>query len=183
LPDYRTYRDTIRVKDGITFQSSSIKKAKGEYELSVETFGDRVTKYEWFQVTSGQRTSLNNSTKTILVTTWNNEQYRVVASASSGCIDSVDFSIQVNPTGLTTASIHTHIYPNPANNLLTVQLENGMLSSLRIWGIDGKLQKEISTISANKYLLDTNDTPNGIYLLECILEDGSHQFIRTLIQH
>lgn len=90
---------------------------------------------------------------------------------------------QANPNGIKSINHPPQVYPNPANQSLTIQLAEGQLVGIQIWTLDGKLIKENTSLSAKEYQLDTSEIPDGLYLVTCLREDGSKEYIRVVISH
>lgn len=68
-----------------------------------------------------------------------------------------------------------HLFPNPANNILTIDMQNNSdeitrnYSSIEILNTLGEKQKSVSKKGAGKMVsLDVSDLPNGIYLATII---------------
>ena len=70
------------------------------------------------------------------------------------------------------------IYPNPAENVLHVQSENGN-STYNIYDISGKVYSSINSTSSNSSL-DISSLSSGIYFIQCISgnEVGMIKFIK-----
>jgi len=182
-PSMRTYLDTLIVSDGIGIRAYKQSNGQGNYALEPEVIGESVKSYAWFKIVNGNKEDLHLNTETIQVNSWNTETFRVIVTANSGCVDSADFEFQASPNGLKTMHHQASIYPNPANQSLNVFVENGQLSGLELWSLDGKLLKEEKAVGPKKYQLEISEIPNGIYLVKCFLEDGAQENFRVVIQH
>ena len=70
-----------------------------------------------------------------------------------------------------TASAIINIYPNPAKELLTVNLNDAQQNKITVYDVVGKLvfQAETTTTQLN---IDTKDFPQGVYLLQIQNESG-----------
>lgn len=90
---------------------------------------------------------------------------------------------QANPNGIKSINHPSQVYPNPANQSLTIRLEEGQLSGIQLSSFDGKLIKEKTTLLAREYQLDTSSIPEGLYWITCLHEDGSKEYIRVVISH
>lgn len=72
-----------------------------------------------------------------------------------------------------------NIYPNPAQNFVTVSSEN-KLKSISIYNSLGtKIKKEL--INNNEFTVNTSSIANGIYLIKIILDDGSAYYEKIII--
>jgi hypothetical protein len=67
------------------------------------------------------------------------------------------------------------IYPNPASNVVNVQILSNRvsLSEIRLYNADGQLLKSGKASNSTQYKLNIAGLPNGQYLLQAILSDGS----------
>ncbi|MES2616783.1 MAG: PKD domain-containing protein [Bacteroidota bacterium] len=103
-----------------------------------------------------------------------------VFDATHECFDRDTFHIAVLEDPSTTIkkkilSADFKLFPNPANQLLTVQsTQNNQLQTLRILDINGRVIKEILCDNKTSELqLNTGDITTGVYLLEIQTESGS----------
>lgn len=182
-PDMHTYVDTLTIAEGFEIWKYQKSNGQGNYTLEPEVRGEEVKSYAWYKIVNGNKEDLQLNTETIQVNSWNTETFRVIVTANSGCMDSADYEFQANPNGLTALNRKASIYPNPANQSLTIRVENGQLMGFQLWSLDGKLLYETKSISAKEYQMETSEITNGIYLVKCLLEDGSQEFIRVVVQH
>ena len=67
---------------------------------------------------------------------------------------------------------HTHILPNPASNLINIQLNNGSINSIQIFSISGKLVLEQQGDESVSCELDVSLLANGIYVIKVFSEYG-----------
>ena len=75
------------------------------------------------------------------------------------------------------------IYPNPASDLITVKWnDNFRCIEINLTDIQGRkvFSKQISNLTT-EYPIDIHNLPAGIYLAECISDDGSH-YIKKVIK-
>lgn len=70
-----------------------------------------------------------------------------------------------------TRPLQLTLYPNPASGIVNVSLENGILSTINIVGIDGKVVYE-KTLYSSSEAINIADFSNGIYLVRATAADG-----------
>ncbi|AEA42020.1 C25 family cysteine peptidase [Fluviicola taffensis] len=89
-------------------------------------------------------------------------------------------SIQVadGPLGLTEIGLEFAIYPNPASDLLVLDITNGNAQTIRIISLDGKVVLE-QEVSGNQTTLNTASLRSGSYILEI---NSNTQNVRKNIQ-
>jgi len=179
----QSYVDTLIISEGIDTRAIKYSKGQGNYLLETDVSGEEVKSYAWYKIVNGNKEDLQLNTETIQVNSWNTETFRVIVTANSGCMDSADFEFQANPNGLELVKSQVRVYPNPANKSIHIQIENGQIMNLQLWSLDGKILQETKAISAKEFQLETSELPNGIYLLKCLLEDGSQEYTRVVVQH
>ncbi|MCF6366535.1 MAG: GEVED domain-containing protein [Bacteroidales bacterium] len=79
-----------------------------------------------------------------------------------------DYTIVIGAKSYTTEKNNLYIYPNPAQNIITVYLKNMNENSIvQIYSITGSLIKEVQ-ISEYNNQINISDLPNGIYNLRLI---------------
>lgn len=75
-------------------------------------------------------------------------------------------------------------YPNPANNYLTIEIEddlNGNMLTVHLSDVSGRLIKSITT-SAQKFTIPTQDLNPGIYLVELLQAQTKYAVQKIIIQ-
>lgn len=83
------------------------------------------------------------------------------------------------PTGINIAESNLlKIYPNPANNILTIETEGGS-GTYQLNDITGKLVQQ-GSITATKQSIDISSLGKGIYILS--LSDGEQQVNRKIVK-
>lgn len=70
-----------------------------------------------------------------------------------------------------TRPLQLTLYPNPASGIVNISLENGILSTINIVGIDGKVVYE-KTLYSSSEEINIADFSNGIYLVRATAADG-----------
>jgi hypothetical protein len=104
---------------------------------------------------------------------------------SSGCssIDSIKITFD-NCTQIISSELENDftIYPNPANNIITIDLENNYYekSNIIISDINGKIFRNIKN-SNNKLIINIEDFPQGVYFV--ILINNNLVIRKKLIIH
>ena len=71
------------------------------------------------------------------------------------------------------------IYPNPANQNVTILSENGTINSIKMYSTAGKLVKEESNLSSNQVNLNNLNLLEGFYL--CSIEVNGQMFTKRLV--
>ena len=74
------------------------------------------------------------------------------------------------------------LYPNPANNRMELITEQG-IQHLRVLDPGGRTLLELPFANTPKISVDVSDLPNGLFVLEALLQDGSNLRERFVIQH
>jgi hypothetical protein len=99
----------------------------------------------------------------------NNPNFTATQSGTYACVtvtaDCPDTSNCVAITIVGLDDIKTEmfrIYPNPASNVINVEMENA--SSIRLFDIRGKLLKELN--GASIYTIDVSDLTSGMYMIQ-----------------
>lgn len=79
-----------------------------------------------------------------------------------------------------------NVYPNPANNEVNVEIEQGDFesSTVRITNLNGQvvLNETVGQELANAFAIDVSDIPNGYYILT-VITNTEQQFQHQLIIH
>jgi hypothetical protein len=76
-------------------------------------------------------------------------------------------TIQLKEKGL-----FVNLYPNPANDNVTINAQNKLLKEIRILYADGRLISTVNPQTCN-YQLDLKDLKEGMYFIQIIGESGS----------
>ena len=99
--------------------------------------------------------------------------YIICASVQNFCgVKTVCDTISIAWMGISEVSLsNIHLFPNPASNLLTIDMQNNNeeitrnYSSIEILNALGEKQKSVARKGTGKVVsLDVSDLPNGIYL-------------------
>ncbi len=75
-----------------------------------------------------------------------------------------------------------NLFPNPSQNIINIQSSNKIITSLKLYGINGALLNEKLNINANDYTLDISSVSNGIYFAHIGFEDGSISIEKVIKQ-
>jgi hypothetical protein len=170
---------TLSFKHNLYLTSSGASGSNG-ISISVETSSDNIT---WSQVynasynAAATLTSLINETRTLALTGLGDSTYLRFS------IGGVMFKVygweidDINVTAPATTSIHAIkaadviIYPNPAKELLMVNLTDAQQNKITVYDVVGKIvfQAETTTKQLN---IDTKDFLQGVYLLQIQNEAG-----------
>jgi hypothetical protein len=65
-----------------------------------------------------------------------------------------------------------HIYPNPAQDKIFINIDNVIINSLNLEDLSGQIVKLISSKDNQKYF-DVSNLSSGVYLIKVITKDGS----------
>ncbi len=103
----------------------------------------------------------------------------LVTDLATGCINFYSATVMFDPNFDCTVGTNTPgllalgIFPNPASDLVTVQLDrslpNGAL--LRLWDATGRLVRTDNLAPADNFILECSDLSSGLFTLE-IVADG-----------
>ena len=58
-----------------------------------------------------------------------------------------------------------NIYPNPANNFITINANNNTISSVKLYSVEGKLLRNYTT-NETSVIIEKNELTNGLYFIE-----------------
>lgn len=72
------------------------------------------------------------------------------------------------------------VYPNPANDQLTLRFENSATYLIQLVGMDGKMVKSISLENATNVTIPVNDLPRGMYILN-VSGNGANKKHRVVL--
>lgn len=93
--------------------------------------------------------------------------------------------IAYTPKGQTTMGVK--IMPNPANEIINIETNNGILNpctEIILADISGKVLKKIeNTNESNNFLMETQSLTNGIYFLHLKSKDNSTRVHKVVILH
>lgn len=106
------------------------------------------------------------------------------------CTDTQCDTVVIAPTGIDEETIFGLLsaYPNPANDLINITLENAITAntSIVINDLSGKQLKEIFTgtlySGQHNFQTNINALPEGIYLIHVISDAGGVQVIKFIKQ-
>ena len=101
----------------------------------------------------------------------------VITARSLNMIDAK--LVGIEPIG-DKASQFATIYPNPASDVLNIQLTENSSTQLKLMSIDGKLIREQTTLNKNTQF-NVSDLNPGIYLLEIKNNKGQRQLSKLMI--
>ncbi|HWB62562.1 MAG TPA: T9SS type A sorting domain-containing protein, partial [Chitinophagales bacterium] len=138
--------------------------------------------YQWLMQTSpnGSYTLTSHTTQLDTVVCTSTATYYTVVATENGCSDTSSAQT-VLCSGLEDISslLSFTIQPNPATNNITITYNLDATTELHLSLIDmtGKKVKEIlnatETAGSHRYYLDVSDLPSGLYLVNCMSNNGS----------
>lgn len=73
--------------------------------------------------------------------------------------------------------LNLSVYPNPANNQLNISIDGYNITQFRVFDCTGRMVKS-NTASGNSVSVDISTLPNGMYLLNLVLNNGQHAIRR-----
>jgi hypothetical protein len=74
------------------------------------------------------------------------------------------------------------IFPNPASDMLNINLKAGSFAQIKITDLNGKIVWEKTGLNSNLSQIDISQLTNGIYTIQ-IIEKNEFQTARLLVQH
>ncbi|HZG00397.1 MAG TPA: fibronectin type III domain-containing protein, partial [Chitinophagales bacterium] len=77
-------------------------------------------------------------------------------------------------------AVRVSVYPNPANGLVDITLNESLNATIELISVEGKLLQRIETIA--NATIDVSDVANGLYLLRIITQNGERHE-RIVVQH
>lgn len=98
----------------------------------------------------------------------------------------ITFVEGMGATGIENNVLHSfNLYPNPGSTSINVDLSTSFPSINRVdvYSVEGKLIKSKTSIDLNeRFSLDVNDFPNGLYLMNIVTSDGMYSEMFS-VQH
>lgn len=88
-------------------------------------------------------------------------------------------SSAVQPLGM--PSVKPRIWPNPANQMLTIEVPNGV-NHLEVYDAQGRMMAQ-QHVNADQYSISVNAWPKGLYIVCIRTSDGQSGSNRFVIQH
>lgn len=64
------------------------------------------------------------------------------------------------------------VYPNPATTNITINFNDGMINTVEVYTIDGKLVASQENVNQGTVTINRNSLPAGVYLVRTILDKG-----------
>ena len=71
------------------------------------------------------------------------------------------------------------IYPNPANEQVTLELEEAATATVRIFDANGRVVRNVITNNGLRIVVNTADLQAGMYYVEAL--QGNDRYIQKLI--
>ena len=103
-------------------------------------------------------------------------EYTVLAVDSTGCIGDADFVIDA-VDGLTTPDVVWNVFPNPATDLVHVNLSTPGHGALTLTDLGGR-EVLATTLTSTRTTLDLSALPAGTYVLQ--FQQGTTRYTRNL---
>jgi hypothetical protein len=73
----------------------------------------------------------------------------------------------------TKSSVGFSIYPNPSNGSITMTSKGDLINEIKLYDFTGKLVWEESGLNTTKYLLNKQDLPSGLYVINTRLANST----------
>ena len=90
--------------------------------------------------------------------------------------------VQSVSTGIIDQVLHNSvIYPNPAKNLLNIQLPGAKTWSYQVFNVVGKLVTETTNIDSENKTLNIEAWPKGMYIIN--LQIGKQSINKKIVKH
>jgi hypothetical protein len=105
--------------------------------------------------------------------------YTVELIDSFGCVYSSNgFNVNLGTAEIT--SFDWSVYPNPANDLVTIEInQNGLVNHVVLIDLAGRVLKSESWNNGSLVQLNVTDVPKGYYIIQ--LTSGAQKFTKQLI--
>lgn len=100
--------------------------------------------------------------------------YYCTYTDSIGCIETMDYTVYVNTEEIAEVDNERNlflVFPNPANDILQIQVLNGFLEYLEIYNQTGQLLQTIKS-SRNNENIDVSHFAPGTYFIRAICKEG-----------
>lgn len=85
-----------------------------------------------------------------------------------------------NPAAVNTNYLISSIYPNPATTNVHISITNGVLETIQIVGINGKIVKSISPPEKSSVQVNIADLESGVYFIHIKNQQGATQTKRLV---
>lgn len=105
--------------------------------------------------------------------------YEVTVTDDNGCEVTESFVVDTQ-LGISNSTLSFSIYPNPATTEVTI-VSNQIGAELEIYGIDGKLVMEKTTLQSNNQVVKLNDLNTGVYFVK-ITNNSIQKTVRLVIK-
>lgn len=159
---------TISFKFGPVLDSLMVTSVNPrEYTFAVA--GDNIENYYW---EFGDGTSSTDASPTHEYA--EGGEYLITLIVSNDC-GTLSTTYQIN---ITTSVRHQwldetiRIFPNPAEDLLSIEAGKGDITGIQIFGLDGQLIVEKSNLSGQNFQIDISSVPVGSYLVKIAIKEG-----------
>lgn len=129
--------------------------------------------YQWYE----NGNIINGATDSTYVPVTNGS-YQVEVTNEFGC-NFLSESYEVLNAGLEEWTNQIEIYPNPANQYLTIQNSSTVSGELLLTDMYGKVVSQLSLHSNSKVQMNVTDLSRGMYLVRILTEEG--EFVKRVI--
>lgn len=166
--------DYVQVSSGLIVNSHTAPNlmiSQGDNVLSVES---GLESYQWYL--NGDAISGANSNSYEITEDGN---YTVTASNEWDCMGESDEFSAVYTSILESDFSDVKIYPNPANDFVTIENVNG-ITNIQIHDLSGKLVLDKQNNLNGNNRLDVSDLQTGVYLVSVVNEDAIHTIRLTI---
>jgi photosystem II stability/assembly factor-like uncharacterized protein len=75
------------------------------------------------------------------------------------------------------------IYPNPVDDILTIQCHSPQATAIHLLDLQGRSIARQQKAQAGSFSLPVHDIPNGMYILQVHFQDGTQKGTKVVVQH
>jgi photosystem II stability/assembly factor-like uncharacterized protein len=83
----------------------------------------------------------------------------------------------------TTPAPTVAIYPNPVDDVLTIQCHSPQATAIHLLDLQGRSIARQQQAQAGSFSLPVHDIPNGMYILQVHFQDGTQKGTKVIVQH
>jgi hypothetical protein len=158
---------------------STISTAGGTLQMEASVLPSKATSsYSW-SVADGTGSATISATGLLTAVTDGVVTVTVTANDVLGKTASMDVTLSNQSLGLNELALNkVKIYPNPVQNELFIELENGQINTAIILDLSGKVIQSIANTNANS--LNVSALKQGVYILK--IKTESNTFIKRFIK-
>ncbi len=104
--------------------------------------------------------------------------FSITASMAADMIEFI-----YNPTSIDELDdIGFVLYPNPADDQITIRLHAGIMSSVAVYNVVGSEIRRIESVNVSEYNLNISDLSSGIYFIRVTTTDGAGEVVKLIVK-